>query len=142
LKIPLAEHFKLCQGNNQLISNQGISLDKALVGAIIQPEGSLSEVRRQLTDFFCRSSFYERFLVGLPARTPGGVPFPQARPKAFRVGLCFYTRRAGGAFWFSFHCLFSLQLKLSLAVVKSLIMVSKELCMASGQHLCRNFLPN
>jgi hypothetical protein len=24
------EHFKLCQGNHQLISNQGISLDKAL----------------------------------------------------------------------------------------------------------------
>jgi hypothetical protein len=25
------EHFKLCQGNFRLISNQGISLDKALV---------------------------------------------------------------------------------------------------------------
>jgi hypothetical protein len=30
LKLPSTEHFKLCQGNNQLISNQGISLDEAL----------------------------------------------------------------------------------------------------------------
>jgi hypothetical protein len=29
-QIPKTEHFKLCQGNFRLISNQGISLDKAL----------------------------------------------------------------------------------------------------------------
>jgi hypothetical protein len=42
--MPSTEHFKLCQGNYQLILNQGISLGKALGKEIstATPEESIS----------------------------------------------------------------------------------------------------